>query len=115
MAELRSIDPRTLHANPNNPRRTPASPAMDEQLLASIKAVGIIQPRNCATARPLAFRMQGNAEIARQSEAFGRRGALPRRFRQGDCQAVGPDFSQFLLPLQRRKCGAFHEVRYRDL
>jgi ParB/RepB/Spo0J family partition protein len=44
MAELRSIDPRTLHANPNNPRRTPASPAMDEQLLASIKAVGIIQP-----------------------------------------------------------------------
>ena len=44
MAELRSVDPRTLQANPNNPRRTPASPAMDEQLLASIKAVGIIQP-----------------------------------------------------------------------
>jgi ParB/RepB/Spo0J family partition protein len=44
MAELRSIDPRTLHSNPNNPRRTPASPAMDEQLLASIRAVGIIQP-----------------------------------------------------------------------
>ena len=36
MAELRSVDPRTLHSNPNNPRRTPASPAMDEQLLASI-------------------------------------------------------------------------------
>jgi len=44
MAELRSVDPRTLQSNPNNPRRTPASPAMDEQLLASIKAVGIIQP-----------------------------------------------------------------------
>jgi len=44
MAELRSIDPRTLQSNPNNPRRTPASPAMDEQLLASIRAVGIIQP-----------------------------------------------------------------------
>src|SRR6202790_3381365 len=44
MAELRSVDPRTLQANPNNPRRTPASLAMDEQLLASIKAVGIIQP-----------------------------------------------------------------------
>ena len=44
MAELRSVDPRTLQLNPNNPRRTPAPPAMDEQLVASIKAVGIIQP-----------------------------------------------------------------------
>jgi ParB/RepB/Spo0J family partition protein len=44
MAELRSVDPRILQANPNNPRRTPVSPAMDEQLLASIKAIGIIQP-----------------------------------------------------------------------
>ena len=44
MAELRSIDPRTLHLNPNNPRRTAAPPAMDDQLVASIKAVGIIQP-----------------------------------------------------------------------
>jgi len=44
MAELRSVDPRTLQFNPHNPRRTPAPPAMDEQLLASIKAVGIIQP-----------------------------------------------------------------------
>ena len=44
MAELRSVDPRTLRLNPNNPRRTPVSPAMDEQLVASIKAVGIIQP-----------------------------------------------------------------------
>jgi ParB family transcriptional regulator, chromosome partitioning protein len=44
MAELRSVDPRILQANPDNPRRTPASPAMDEQLLASIKAIGIIQP-----------------------------------------------------------------------
>ena len=44
MAELRSVDPRTLQPNPNNPRRTATPPAMDEQLLASIKAVGIIQP-----------------------------------------------------------------------
>jgi ParB/RepB/Spo0J family partition protein len=50
MTELRSVDPRTLQINPNNPRRTPASPAMDEQLLASIKAVGIIQPP-CVTAK----------------------------------------------------------------
>ncbi len=44
MAELRSVDPRSLHLNPNNPRRTPVPPAMDEQLVASIRAVGIIQP-----------------------------------------------------------------------
>ena len=44
MAELRSVDPRTLQFNPNNPRRTPVPPAMDEQLVASIRAVGIIQP-----------------------------------------------------------------------
>ncbi|HUZ62986.1 MAG TPA: ParB N-terminal domain-containing protein [Acetobacteraceae bacterium] len=44
MAELRSVDPRALQPNPNNPRRTPVPPAMDEQLLASIQAVGIIQP-----------------------------------------------------------------------
>src|ERR1039458_5389031 len=44
MAELRSVDPRTLQSNPNNPRRTPVPPTMDEQLLASINAVGIIQP-----------------------------------------------------------------------
>ena len=44
MAELRSVDPRILQPNPDNPRRTPVSPAMDEQLLASMKAIGIIQP-----------------------------------------------------------------------
>ena len=44
MAELRSADPRTLQANPNNPRATPVPPAMDEQMLASVKAVGIIHP-----------------------------------------------------------------------
>ena len=44
MAELRSVDPRTLKPNPNNPRTTPAPQAMDDQLLASITAIGIIQP-----------------------------------------------------------------------
>jgi ParB family chromosome partitioning protein len=44
MAELRSIDPRTLQLNPNNPRSAPVPVAMDEQMLASIKAVGIIHP-----------------------------------------------------------------------
>ena len=44
MAELRSVDPRSLIPNPNNPRRTPTPNAMDEQLVASIRAIGIIQP-----------------------------------------------------------------------
>ena len=44
MSELRSVDPRSLVPNPNNPRRTPAAAAMDEQLVASIKAIGLIQP-----------------------------------------------------------------------
>lgn len=44
MPELRSVDPRALKLNPNNPRRTPVPPTMDEQLVASIKAIGIIQP-----------------------------------------------------------------------
>ncbi len=44
MAELRSVDPRTLQANPNNPRATPVPPTTDEQMLASVKAVGIIHP-----------------------------------------------------------------------
>ncbi len=44
MAELRSVCPLTLKPNPHNPRITPPPAAMDEQLVASIKAIGIIQP-----------------------------------------------------------------------
>ena len=44
MAELRSVDPASLLSNPNNPRRVPPPKAMDDQLVASILAVGIIQP-----------------------------------------------------------------------
>ena len=42
--ELRTVDPRTLVVNPENPRRSPASPAADAQMAASIQVVGIIQP-----------------------------------------------------------------------
>ncbi|MDA8249134.1 MAG: ParB N-terminal domain-containing protein [Rhodospirillales bacterium] len=42
--ELRIVDPRKLKSNPNNPRRTKASPEADAQLTANIKAVGVIQP-----------------------------------------------------------------------
>ena len=44
MPELRQAAPTSLVPNPDNPRRTPTSPAMDEQLVASIRAIGIIQP-----------------------------------------------------------------------
>ena len=44
MAELRNVAPLTLKPNPHKPRVTPPPAAMDEQLLASIKAIGIIQP-----------------------------------------------------------------------
>ena len=44
MAELRSVDPKSLIPNPNNPRRTPTPKAMNDQLAASILAVGLIQP-----------------------------------------------------------------------
>jgi ParB family chromosome partitioning protein len=42
--ELRLVDPRSLKSNPNNPRRTKATPEQDAQLAANIEAIGIIQP-----------------------------------------------------------------------
>jgi ParB/RepB/Spo0J family partition protein len=42
--ELRTIDPRVLKENPDNPRRSTASRHADDQLTASVKAIGIIQP-----------------------------------------------------------------------
>lgn len=44
MLQLREVDPRTLIDNPNNARRTPVPQAMDDQMVASIKIVGILQP-----------------------------------------------------------------------
>jgi ParB family chromosome partitioning protein len=44
MAELRSVDPRTLTFNPNNPRTSPVPKEMDQQLVASITAIGLLQP-----------------------------------------------------------------------
>lgn len=42
--ELMIVDPRALKANPDQMRRTKSSPQADALLLASIKAVGIVQP-----------------------------------------------------------------------
>ncbi len=42
--ELRTVDPRKLKANPNNPRRCSAGDYLDAQMLASIKSIGLVQP-----------------------------------------------------------------------
>ena len=42
--ELRTVNPRKLKFNPNNPRRTKAMPEQDAQLAANILAHGLIQP-----------------------------------------------------------------------
>ncbi|MGB5083340.1 MAG: ParB/RepB/Spo0J family partition protein [Methylocystis silviterrae] len=42
--ELRTVDPRNLKPNPENPRRTAAGEHADHQLVANIKAIGITQP-----------------------------------------------------------------------
>ncbi len=42
--ELRTVDPRSLKVNPNNPRRMSAGGHPDAQLVANIQSVGILQP-----------------------------------------------------------------------
>jgi ParB family chromosome partitioning protein len=44
MSELRSVDPRTLVPNPNNPRTVATPKEMDAQLVASIRTIGLIHP-----------------------------------------------------------------------
>jgi ParB family chromosome partitioning protein len=56
MNELRSVDPRSLHSSRDNPRKSPVPPMMDEQLIASIRAIGIIQP-------PIVREIDGNLVI----------------------------------------------------
>ncbi len=42
--ELRTVDPRKLKANPNNPRRMAPGDVFEAQMVASIKAIGLVQP-----------------------------------------------------------------------
>ncbi len=64
MAELRSVDPTNLKPNPDNPRRTPAPVAMDEQLVASIKAIGLIQPPRVKEVDGGLFIIAGNRRVS---------------------------------------------------
>ena len=42
--ELRTVDPRTLAENPDNPRRKAAPDQADQQMAATARAIGILQP-----------------------------------------------------------------------
>jgi ParB-like chromosome segregation protein Spo0J len=42
--EIKLIDPRALVDNPDKARRSKSSPQSDALLLATIRAVGIVQP-----------------------------------------------------------------------
>ena len=42
--ELKFVDPRALKGNPDKARRSKSSPQADALLLATIRAVGIVQP-----------------------------------------------------------------------
>jgi hypothetical protein len=42
--QLMKVDPRSLNENPDDARRSKSSPQSDALLLATVKAVGIIQP-----------------------------------------------------------------------
>ena len=42
--ELRTVDPRILKINPDNPRRSGAGAHPDEQMVANVRAVDILQP-----------------------------------------------------------------------
>jgi ParB/RepB/Spo0J family partition protein len=44
MAELRTVDPRSIKLNPQNPRTTAVPKEIDQQLVASILAIGLLQP-----------------------------------------------------------------------
>ena len=42
--ELKFVDPRALKENPDKARRSKSNPQADALLLATIKAIGIVQP-----------------------------------------------------------------------
>lgn len=42
--EIKLVDPRSLVENPDRARRSKSSPQSDALLLATVKAVGIVQP-----------------------------------------------------------------------
>ena len=66
--ELMMVDPRALKENPDQMRRTKSSPQADALLLASIKAVGIVQPPEIL---PRGRRDRDHGEAAARFDAQG--------------------------------------------
>ena len=67
--ELRSVDPRTLKVNPNNPRRMSAGEHPDQQMVANILAVGILQPPVVREAAGVLEIVAGHRRVAAAIEA----------------------------------------------
>jgi len=80
--ELQTVDPRTLKFNPNNPRRASAGDDADQQFVANIKAVGIIQP-------PLVREIDGHLEIVAGERRV--RAAIAAAFSEIPVLVKGPD------------------------
>jgi len=80
--ELQTVDPRTLKFNPNNPRRASAGDDADQQFVANIKAVGIIQP-------PLVREIDGHLEIVAGERRV--RAAIAAAFSEILVLVKGPD------------------------
>ena len=80
--ELQTVNPRTLKFNPNNPRRASAGDDADQQFVANIKAVGIIQP-------PLVREIDGHLEIVAGERRV--RAAIAAAFSEILVLVKGPD------------------------
>ncbi len=80
--ELHTVNPRTLKFNPNNPRRASAGDDADQQFVANIKAVGIIQP-------PLVREIDGHLEIVAGERRV--RAAIAAAFSEILVLVKGPD------------------------
>ncbi|GAB0120378.1 ParB/RepB/Spo0J family partition protein [Acidisoma sp. 7E03] len=69
MTELRSVNPRDLKANPDNPRKFGVFPHEDQQLVASIRAIGIVQPPLVREADGALLIVAGHRRVAAAIEA----------------------------------------------
>ena len=64
--ELKFVDPRSLKDNPDKARRSKSSPQADALLLATIKAIGVVEPLIV-----FAEADGGNGFVIDQIEQFG--------------------------------------------
>jgi ParB-like chromosome segregation protein Spo0J len=86
------------HPNPHNPPRTPVPQAMENQLLASVTAIGIIQPPNVKEADDQLVVIAGNRRV---------KAAITAGFSHIDVVVAGADDTggspRRLVAVQRRE------------